>query len=239
MAEAPEVQTEEAEVTTETPEQKVEQAEVDWKAKAETLANDVKTLQRSLTKQGYELGELRQLKPMLDKVLLQQVEKKEPTDFFSNPESAVRESIDSHPKLQAMTQAVDELRKQTMLVELVKHHPDYREITQDPKFLEWVEGSKIRTRMLIDADQRYDFEAGNELLANWKERKLIATTADVKSKAEQAQAETLKAAKVDTGSGVSGKKVFNRLELMRLRQTDPEKYAQLNVSKLYAEGRVK
>lgn len=236
MAEANEV-----EVTTENEVVETEQqAEpVDWKEKAVALENTVKTLQRSMTKQGYELGELRQLKPLVDKMLTSQVEKREPVDFFSNPEQSVAQSIDAHPKLQQMTNAVNELRKQTMIVEMQKAHPDFKEVVKDPGFIDWVEASKIRTNLMIQADQGYDFDAGNELLSNWKERKVIANTAKVSAEQEQINSNALKAAKVDTGSGVTGKKVYARLELMRLKTSDPDKYNALNVSQLYAEGRVR
>ena len=79
----------------------------------------------------------------------------------------------------------------------------------------------------------------NELLTTWKERKEIAKTAEVKKEQEQRTDEDLKAAKVHTGTGVSGKKMYNKLDLARLKLRDPEAYQALNVSQLYAQGRVK
>lgn len=213
--------------------------EVDWKAKAEELDGTVKTLQRSMTKQGYELGELRQLKPLVDKMLVSQAEKKEPVDFFANPEASVRQSIEDNPKLQQVTKELAELRKQTMIVETQKAHPDYKEIIANQDFQDWVSASKIRVSLMLQADQGYDFDAGNELLSTWKERQVIANTAKASAKHEQDTAQALKAAKVDTGNGVSGKKTYNRLDLMKLKQSDPDRYSALNVAQLYAEGRVK
>lgn len=228
------------EVTTEdVVEEQNETVEVDWKARAEELDKTVKTLQRSMTKQGYELGELRQLKPLVDKMLVSQVEKKEPVDFFANPEASVRQSIDDNPKLQQVTKELAELRKQTMIVETQKAHPDYKEIVSDPEFQDWVSSSKVRTSLMLQADQGYDFDAGNELLTTWKERQVIANTAKASAEQEQKTAQALKAAKVDTGTGTTGKKMYNRLDLMKLKQSDPDRYNSLNVAQLYSEGRVK
>ena len=49
----------------------------------------------------------------------------------------------------------------------------------------------------------------------------------------------LSKAKVHSGSGTTGKKTYSRLELIRLKQSDPEAYRQMNVAELYASGRVR
>jgi hypothetical protein len=203
------------------------------------MKEEVKKLQTSLTRQGYELGELRQLKPMVDKLLVDQLPKKEPVDFFTDPGKAVAHEIESHPSIQKLQQEAEGLRQQRMLLQLKDAHPDYREVSKEPEFIEWVESSKVRTRLFREADQTYDFDSANELLSTWKERKGIAQTAKAEQELKQKTDEDLKAAKVHTGSGVAGKKTYSRLDLMKLRTRDPEAYRALDVPRLYAEKRVR
>lgn len=211
--------------------------EVDHKAEAEKMKSEVKKLQNALTRQSYELGELRQLKPLVDKLLADKP--KEPVDFFTDPAKAVAQEIESSPSIQKFQQATEGLRKKQMLLQLKESHPDYQEVANGSEFREWIEASKVRTRLFQEADSQYDFDSANELLTTWKERKVIANTAKVEEEIKQKTDEDLKAAKVHTGSGVSGKKIYSRLDLMKLKTQDPDAYQTMNVQKLYAEGRVR
>jgi hypothetical protein len=229
------VQTEETQETQveNAPDPKVLQAELD-KVKTEKL-----TLERALTRQGHELGEQRKL---IDKVLLTQVgqRKEEKADFFADPERAIDQKILSNPAIQALAQNAESLKQHTMVATLKAKHPDYVEVSKSDDFLKWVGDSKVRTDLFLRADKGYDFDCADELLSNWKERKAATKTAEIKTQAEQQNSEALKTAKVNTGNaGVAGKKTFSRMDLMRMKTSDPEKYNSLNVSQLYAEGRVK
>lgn len=213
--------------------------EPDYKAElAKQKAENLK-IQQALTRNSSELGELRKLKPLVDKILLDQVKPKEPVDFFTDPSKAVSQEIESHPSIQKLHQEAEGLRQQKMLLQLKESHPDYQEVAKDAEFIEWIEASKVRTRLFQEADSQYDFDAANELLSTWKERKVLATTAKTEQELKAKNEEDLKAAKVHTGSGVSGKKIYSKLDLMNLKTRDPEAYMQLNVQKLYAEGRVR
>lgn len=230
-AEQQDVQTQE-QVTEQAPDPKALQAQLD-KAQAEKL-----TLERALTRQGHELGEQRKL---IDRVLLNQVgPKKEKTDFFAEPDKAVQEAILGNPVIQALAQNADTLKQTTMVATLRAKHPDYVEVSKSEPFLKWVGDSKVRTDLFLRADKGYDFDCADELLTTWKERQTIAKTAKAEQEVKQQNDENLKTAKVTTGNaGVAGKKTFSRMELMRLKTSDPEKYNSLNVSELYAQGRVK
>ena len=222
--------------TTETevaPEVKALQDEL-TKAKADKL-----TLERALTRQGHELGEQRKL---IDKVLLNQVEKpkEEKPDFFADPDKAVDAKIASSPAIQAIAENARIMKQQAMAATLRAKHPDYQDVVKDEAFQKWVGDSKVRSNLFLQADRDYDFDCADELLSTWKERQAIAKTAKATEEAKQKNEENLKTAKVDTGNaGVAGKKSYSRIELMRLKTADPEKYNSLNVSQLYAEGRVK
>lgn len=213
--------------------------DVDWKAKAESTATELKKLQVALTRQGHELGELRQLKPLVDKYVLSQQPKQEAADYFTDPVKAVAQGIEQHPEILRLKTEQEALRQQRMLFQLKEAHPDYQAVTQEPAFQEWVQASKIRQRQFHDADRGYDFDSADELLSIWKERQSIAATAKVEQEQKQKNEADLKSAKVHTGNGVSGKKIYSRLDIMNLKTRDPEAYQALNVPKLYAEGRIR
>jgi hypothetical protein len=57
-----------------------------------------------------------------------------------------------------------------------------------------------------------------------------------------ARTTALKSVSVDTGgSGESGKKVYRRADLIRLKMTDPQRYDALSddITRAYQEGRVR
>lgn len=210
--------------------------EVDYKQENEKLSTELKKLQVALTRQGGELGELRKLKPLVDQMLTQQ-EKKEPVDFFSDPDKAMEQKIASDPRITQLMQQTANIQKQESLAKLANAHPDFKEIVADDGFKEWIEKSKIRTALLMRADADYDFDSADELLTTWKERQALVSTA--KDGQKQTTDKAMKAAKVDSGTAVTGKKVYSRLDLMNLKITNPDRYRSLNVEQLYREGRVR
>lgn len=208
----------------------------DLKSALEKAETERKKLEQALSRQGHELGELRKL---TDSILKDQGSKKEePVDFFADPDKAVNQRIAQSPQIKELMKSANEAKQAAAVLHLKATHPDYQEIVNSDDFQGWVNKSKVRQALLQAAHSHYDIDAAEELLGNWKERKQLLT----KTK-EDVEAETktkLKDAKVDTGnSGVSGKKVYSRVDLMKLKTQDPDKYNSLNVVQLYSEGRVK
>jgi len=128
------------------------------------------------------------------------------------------------------------------MAQLKANHPDMQEILQDGKFAEWVQGSKIRTQLFVQADQQYDYDAANELFSLWKERNQVAQqTAAVEKQARKQQLKTASTGNArGTGEGTR-KKVYRRADIIKLMKTDPERYQALSqeIFNAYAEGRVK
>jgi len=196
-------------------------------------------------KQSSEVGELRRVVDDYINQQTQLAQKQEPVeevDFFAEPDKAVSNAIDNHPSVREAKQMAQEYRKSTALAQLQTKHPDMNSILQDAKFLEWVQSSTMRTKLLRQADQQFDVEAADELFSNWKERQeLLGTTA----KAEQSQRkQQVKAASTGSSSGSSEKasrKIYRRADIINLMRTDPARYQALSdeILKAYAEGRVK
>jgi hypothetical protein len=122
-------------------------------------------------------------------------------------------------------------------------HPDYQKIAGDPDFQSWVLESNYRKNMYAKADSQFDFDAADELITAYKEH---ATVTKVKEEREMRAGKKDKALKqASTASSSTGetspKKIYRRADLIRLRQTDPERYSALSreIEAAYAEGRVR
>ena len=235
----------EPEETVEEPEQELPQ-KFQGKSTKE-VAEAYENLERELGRKGQEIGELRKL---TDSFLQTQItHNKETTtntedlDFYDNPEEAVRTIIERHPKFREFTQQTQQQQASMTAQQLEKTHPDFKDVVTSPDFQEWIAGSKIRQRLFKEADA-YDYDSADELLTIWKERKMISKTKEV-----EAEKATTRKAALKTSKGVSrtssestaGKKIYRRADLIRLKQTDPNRYDTLadEIFSAYQDGRVK
>tara|TARA_B100001989_G_C24542735_1_gene468622 strand:+ start:1425 stop:2246 length:822 start_codon:yes stop_codon:yes gene_type:complete len=197
-----------------------------------------------------ELNELRQLVDNYIQTELsakeapeqQQVDDSEDVDFFVDPQKAVDSRIANHPKIKEAEVYTQQAKQQATLAQLKSKHPEMEAILQDPKFAEWIKGSKVRTKLFVDADQFYDYDAADELFTLFKERnQVVQQTANAELAARK---NTVKSAATGNARGSaegSRKKVYRRADIIRLIKTDPERYQSLSddILKAYAEGRVK
>jgi hypothetical protein len=229
----------------------IEQAsdDVPEKYKGKQLSDIIKMHQEAeklIGKQAQEVGEVRKLADELIKQNLagkaQPIKEEEPeVDFFENPQAAVRKTVDNHPDVLAARQASQEFKKMQIQQKLAQEHPDFGQIVQDQDFANWVKSSPVRIGLYAKADGEYDYDSANELLSTYKQLKGIK--AKQTSEAGETQRKSnLKAATVDVGgTGESGKRVYRRADLIRLKMQDPARYDALSdeIMAAYAEGRVK
>jgi len=199
-----------------------------------------------IDRQGKEVGEIRKLADELIKQNLssnkQSIKEEAPeVDFFENPKEAIRQTVDNHPDVVAGRQAAYDFKKMQIQQKLAQEHPDFGQVASDPDFANWVKSSPIRINLFAKADGEFDYDSANELLTTYKQ--LRGVKAKQTSDAGEATRKTnLKAAGVDIGgSGESGKRVYRRADLIRLKMTDPNRYEALSdeIMQAYAEGRVK
>jgi hypothetical protein len=202
--------------------------------------------EKLIGKQAQEVGEVRRLADQLIQQNLsdnrQPIKEEEPeVDFFENPQAAVRKTVDNHPDVLAARQAGQEFKKMQIQQKLAAEHPDFGQIVQDQDFANWVKSSPIRIGLYAKADGEFDYDSANELLTTYKQLKGVKAkqTSDA---GETQRKSNLKAATVDVGgTGESGKRVYRRADLIRLKMTDPNRYDALSdeIMTAYAEGRVK
>ena len=214
-----------------------EAPEVDYKTKYEHERELRLEKERSLTKQGFEVGQLR--KVVDDHLLTGKKQEEPPVDFFEDPDKAVDTKITSNPKIQELESKLTQIQQLESLNKLKAEHPDYADIVQQKEFQDWVGKSKVRTRLLQEADQLYDYDSANELLETWKERTGNQKNAEAKAQQEVKTKSDLSKAKVHAGGANAGSKTYTRLELINMKNSDPELYRSLNVTELYRSGRVR
>ena len=208
-------------------------------------------LEKFSGKQSTEVGELRKLVDTYIQTELnnkqapqeqQEDSNSDDTDFFIDPQNAVNRAIDNHPKIKEAEAYTQQYKQQATLAQLKSTHPDMEEILQDPKFAEWIKGSKVRTQLFVHADQQYDYDSAHELFSLWKERNNIVQQTANAERASRKNA--VKSATTGTARGTgekSSKKRYRRADIIKLMKNDPERYNALSdeIIQAYAEGRVK
>ena len=215
----------------------------------EDLVQMHQELEKFTGKQSTEVGDLRKVvddyissQTQLSQQAPEVQQQDEEIDFFVDPQTAVARAIDNHPKIKEAQAYTEQAKKQAALAQLQQQHPDMESVLQDPKFAEWIQGSKIRTQLFIRADQEYDYDAASELFSNWKERtQVVKQTAEVE-KASRKNA--IKSASTGNARGTgegTRKKVYRRADIIKLMQSDPDRYMALQpeIMEAYADGRVK
>lgn len=202
--------------------------------------------EKKMGTQGSEVGELRKL---VDQYITAQTVDHAPppppveddVDWFTDPDKALNQKLDNHPAIKKMEADSLAAAQAASRAQLELKHPDFRDIMQDAEFATWIKGSKVRSRLFVEADKGYDTESADELFSNWKERKAL-TKATVKADQVTRKDELRKAA----AGGARGsqapvsKKRYRRADIINLMTTDPDRYQQLSeeIMLAYKEKRV-
>ena len=161
-------------------------------------------------------------------------------DFYDDPRGSVSKAVENSETIIQMREMLAKQQQQGVLKQISDKHSDYEEILKNENFVNWIKSSVVRTELFQRAD-KYDFNAADELLSNWKEIKGIVEK--TQSLGEQDRKLQVKAASTG-GKGSAepmSRKIYKRSEIVNLMINDPQKY-QANVDlfdKAYAEGRVK
>ena len=244
---------EEMEKPPEEPEQEVNETEtksnVPDKYKDKSLEDIVRMHQEAeklLGKQSSEVGDLRKSVDELLKVKLSEdasssIKEQEPElDFYDDPKGSVNKAVENSSTMLQMKELLAKQTQQEVMGKIASKHPDFESIVKNENFIDWISKSEVRTELFQRAD-KYDFNAADELLSNWKEIKGIVEK--TQSLGEQDRKLQVKAASTG-GKGSAepmSRKIYKRSEIVNLMINDPQKY-QANadvIYKAYAEGRVK
>ena len=240
------------------PEEIATEVEMPEKYKNKSLDEIVRMHQEAeklIGRQAQEVGEVRKL---ADSLLKQQLEAKhdkqpEPAqeiDWFDDPQKAINQALESNPVLKQLQEQQAVQAQRAALESIEKNHPDFVSVAQSEDFQQWVGESKVRQRLYNDANN-YDVDSALELLNNYKSLRGLRQQKEETSKAAdealkktdgEGRSKALKAAAVQQGgTGETGKPVYRRADLIRLRMQDPNRYESMadEILNAYAEGRVR
>jgi hypothetical protein len=240
------------------PEEIANEVEMPEKYKNKSLDEIVRMHQEAeklIGRQAQEVGEVRKL---ADSLLKQQLEAKhdkqpEPAqeiDWFDDPQKAINQALETNPVLKQLQEQQAIQVQRAALDAIEKTHPDFVSVAQSEDFQQWVAGSKARQRLYADANN-YDVDSALELLDNYKSLRGLRQQKEETSKAadealkktdSEGRSKALKAAAVQQGgTGETGKPVYRRADLIRLRMQDPNRYESMadEILNAYAEGRVR
>jgi len=202
--------------------------------------------EKLLGKQSSEVGDLRKAVDELVKVKISE-DAKSPTkeeepelDFYDDPKGSVSKAVENSDTIIQMKEMLARQQQQEALKQIGEKHPDYEEIIKNQNFVDWIKSSTVRTELYHRAD-KYDFNAADELLSNWKEIKgVVEKTESLNEKDRKLQVKAASTGGKGSGEPMS-RKIYRRSEIVNLMINDPQRY-QANVDlfdKAYAEGRVK
>jgi hypothetical protein len=231
-------------------EQAQEQPELPDKYRDKSIEDVVRMHQEAeklLGKQSSEVGELRKIVDDFVKAKLEETSKSPQqevpkVDFFEDPEKAVDFAIANHPKIKEAEQLKQSMRQQEIMAKLNTNYPDYQEILQDDKFAEWVMASTVRQELYRRADGQYDYDAADELLSTWKERKGAVAHANHMEQEDRKRQRKAASTGSAHGSGEApSKKIYRRADIIDLMQNNPDRYLELadEITLAYAERRVR
>jgi len=234
----------EVETQSEVPEEEV----LDPKYANKTIAEVARMHQEAeklAGRQGNELGDLR--KTIDDFIKTKAVEATTETpkesvevDFFDNPQKAVTDAISNSTEIKQMQELIAKQRQSEVLTKLSSKHPNYMDVVSDNAFIEWVKGSNVRLELLQRAES-YDYDAADELLTFWKERRKLVSKAQAVNEEDRSQQ---RKAATTGGRGSAepiSRKIYRRTDIVNLMIKDPDKYyANIDeIQKAYEENRVK
>ena len=246
------------EQTVDNTEEVANEVEMPEKYKNKSLDEIVRMHQEAeklIGRQAQEVGEVRKL---ADSLLKQQLEAKhdrqpEPAqeiDWFDDPQKAINQALESNPVLRQLQEQQAIQAQRAALDSIEKTHPDFVSVAQSEDFQQWIASSRARQRLYADANN-YDVDSALELLDNYKSLRGLRQQKEETSKAadealkktdSEGRSKALKAAAVQQGgTGETGKPVYRRADLIRLRMQDPNRYESMadEILNAYAEGRVR
>jgi hypothetical protein len=211
--------------------------------------------EKLIGRQAQEVGEVRKLADSLLKQQLEAKHDKQPEqaqeiDWYDDPQKAINQALESNPVLRQLQEQQAVQAQRAALDAIEKNHPDFVSVAQSEDFQQWVGESKVRQRLYSDANN-YDVDSALELLNNYKSLRGLRQQKEETSKAadealkktdSEGRSKALKAAAVQQGgTGETGKPVYRRADLIRLRMQDPNRYESMadEILNAYAEGRVR
>jgi hypothetical protein len=226
--------------------------DVPAKYKGKSIQDVIQMHQNAESLAGRQSSEVGDLRKIVDDFIVTQSnstkelpKEDETLDFLDDPDAAVARAIENHPSIvraNEIAKTHDQSNaNQEAQQRLLEAHPDTAEVISDARFVDWVQGSKLRTRALRDANQSNNVESMSELLSEYKAtRPAPKETTDLSYIVAKGQQAKQAATGAITGNSQETRKVYRRADLIKLKMNDPDRYSLLQpeIMQAYAEDRV-
>lgn len=204
-------------------------------------------LEQDYSRMGNELGEARSLLRQTLETALSANKVTEPEltedDFLSKPKESVLKLIDQ--ALKPVKDATVNAEQRALMMEFNLRHPGYQETAKSPEFKDWLAESSYRTRLFAQAS-RFDLDAAEDLFTAYAEYKGSGKPETPLEDAAMEKRREIRQASTETGgagktSSKTGKKIYKSTELVRLYNTDRERYNEMmpEIQAAFKEGRVR
>ncbi|MCP4898394.1 MAG: hypothetical protein GY906_15580 [bacterium] len=209
-------------------------------------------LESAYGKQGNELGDIRQL---ADDILQNQIAANNPqtskTDavdadaLLADPVGVITNIIQTNPAIQEIAGRVVKTEQVTSKAALERKHGSLEEIGTNPGFQAWIRANPARLQRFLHADKNHDFATADDLIDTYSE--IAAARGEELSNKREEQRKAIATPRAGVGSSASSpngksqrKPVYSRAQLMKLRNTDPARYSQMQpeIIAAYREKRV-
>lgn len=215
---------------------------------AEDIAKSYIELEKEFGRKNNEVGELRKL---TNQLLEQELSKKEEksvkkVDFDSlvdDPEKAINEAVANNPILKEVQENLKRSQLEAAESVFTGKHPDYLEVGASEGFQTFVQSNPVMLEMYNRANDpnHTDYKAADGLLTLYKQLNSVAKEQANETK-EANKKRVIQDAAVEKGSsGTVSKKMYRSSVLIRMRNEDPDQWANRadEFRQAYAEGRVK
>jgi hypothetical protein len=239
------------------PESQTTEPAIPEKYKGKTFDDIVRMHQEAeklIGRQAQEVGEVRKLADDLIKQQLntnkqdtQPSSEDNEIDYFADPSKAVNHAVENNPIVKQLKEQAELQHRQQGAARLQEKFPGYLDVVNSEDFLNWVKSSKVRIDLFTKANN-FDFDSAEELLETFttikgiKAQNAQKADADLVKTEQATRSQALKSAAVQKGgTGEVSKPVYKRVDLIRLRMQDPNRYNDMHeeIMRAYAEGRVK
>ena len=181
---------------------------------------------RTLARQGNELGELRKtVTELAEKVKAPVVAAPAPTpvtmdELYDEPDAAMRRVVreESTARIDALERQVQEANTRAAIAVarsgFEQKHPTYKDTMADPEFIAWIQKSPTRVNLAVLADQG-NYDVADELFSTYGEIKAAGKAAPTRTvRSEAAREVALERSGGNAPAPIEG---FSRHELQEKR----------------------
>jgi hypothetical protein len=155
-------------------------------------------------------------------------------DYFGDPASAIKQSIEDSPAIRQMQQENARLRADNAARDLQSRHNDADVLLTSDAFKNYIAQSPSRTQSYRHGMQSMDVSILNELLSDYKAAN--QTDSEVQQLKGQDRKQQVRRAATGSAQGSGEKapgKQLSREDMVNLQVRDPERYR-----RLWAEGKI-